>query len=67
MAFLYVRTGIPFGAFFVTFDVAYNADNIELVVGMLAPVPEPGVYAMFTAGLIGVIWIARRRRTTSSR
>jgi len=56
----------PFGAFFVAFDVAYNADNIELVVGTLAPVPEPSVYAMLMVGLIGVIWMARRRRTSSA-
>ncbi len=39
-----------------TFDIATN----QLV---LAPVPEPGTYAMLLAGLGAIGWVARRRRS----
>ena len=52
-----------------TYVLAFNdgakvdADYDDHVVGLtLAPVPEPGTYAMMLAGLAGLGFIARRRK-----
>lgn len=40
-----------FAGFRVGFSLAYNADNVELVVGSLAPIPEPSTWALWLAAL----------------
>jgi hypothetical protein len=57
----------PFGGFFITFNIAHNPNSIELVVGALAPVPEPETYALFATGLgLVLLTVARSRKRTAA-
>ena len=62
-----VTASEPFGGMLVTFSIAHNSNSVELVVGSLAPIPEPETYALLTAGLVVVIWRTGRNRKVPQR
>jgi hypothetical protein len=51
-----------FNGLVASFMVVYNTNNVELVVGSLAPVPEPATWALWLVGIAAVGRIAQRSR-----
>jgi hypothetical protein len=54
-----------FGSFLVTFSIDHKANSVELVVGSLAPIPEPQTYTLVIAGLAMVLWRMRAKAQRS--
>jgi len=57
--------GLMTGAGYVFDSQLAGSDEIYRISFNVSAVPEPGTYGLMAAGLMGVGWLARRRRATA--